>query len=73
MESATTPPWVRTKLAASNLIQAAPVEMKKNPDEDSPAERGTLALDGDEVSSEDDDFQESETIESMYVLRQTQP
>jgi len=76
MESATTPPWVRTKLAALMPVQASP--SKKNaaeegPGERSPAERGTLNLDNDEVSSEDRDFLESVTIKSMYVLPLIQP
>lgn len=51
MESATTPPWARRRLAALTQVQASPAETK--------------TLDDDEVSSTDHDFQELATIKSM--------
>lgn len=55
IESATTPPWVRNRLAAFTQVQASPAE--------TPVETQTLG--DDEVGSTDHDFQGLATVEPM--------
>ncbi|KAG0609808.1 hypothetical protein M758_7G015600 [Ceratodon purpureus] len=55
MESATTPPWARRRLAALTPVQA------------SSAETETLSDEEEEVGSTDHDFQELATIKSMEM------
>lgn len=69
IESATTPPWARTKLAALSLIQPPPAA--RTGDEGNRVE--IRNRDDDEVTSWDHNLQESENIESMYVLTRTKP
>lgn len=74
IESATTPAWVRTRLAALAPVQASPakkIPAEGSPTERVPDERGTLNLNDDEVSSEDQDLQGFATVKSMEMQTRT--